>query len=99
MVANGNDSTAQTVAKQLTADSRLQLTPAQGGLSGEGGRAHEGPGLYRVARQEIHRAKASATGTLQFEHGKGPFAASYDQATTVRPDDGSRDAGVAGSRL
>src|SRR5256714_12147734 len=64
-----------------------------------GSRACAAADLDRVTRQKIRRGKPSATGALQFEHGKGPFTASYDQIIAVRPDDGSRDAEIAGSRL
>ena len=61
-------------------------------------RACAAAGLDRVTRQEINRGKPSATGALQFEHGKSPVPASYDQTIAVRPDDGSRDTEIAGSR-
>src|SRR5207237_9549299 len=56
-------------------------------------------GLDRFTRQEIRRGKPSATGALQFEHGKGPFPAIHDPTRAVRQYDGSRDAEIARSRL
>src|SRR5450755_961240 len=84
--------------KQPRADPWLKLA-GPGGSSVAGSCAHAAPGFDRIARQEIRRAKASAAGTLQFAHGKSPFAASYDQTAAVRTDDGARGADVARCRL